>query len=414
MTTTQQPKKSKKKIVIIILSVFALLTGTIFLFSSSNKAEQSNVQVSGGNENTGNPIESQDGNYIDAVNEKNAKNAEEAMNVGKSHIDVITNKVSSEVDENQFLNHQATANDTEMASMPHGQPMVNNQPQTEVIVHEKVILKEVGVPVEAPYNYKTDASLIALLGLNNQPVEYQVTPVSNIAKREQLAKEKEERLAQAQLQAQNNASNAGGSAGAMAGNLVAVYKVGDLIPATIQTGINSTTQSIVRARIEAGPLAGAILTGSFQQTGTAVQVKFETINIPNVPNSLPFSGVAMNFNTASTALATSVNRHIPEKILMAFTGSFAKGYADALRDNNVTTISNSEIGNNSSSSSTTSIREPKSNKDIMKEAGADGINKAAEIAESFIPAQPTVKVNANMEVGIYMTQDLMVDKSFLK
>lgn len=412
MVTTTEKSKSKKKIIVIaIASIFALAIGGSFLLSGNEDNVKSDVHTTGVNDDTGKPVQSQDPNYIGEVEKSNVRAASEAIQQEKSHIDTVTNtKTEQTVDENSFLNKPASGVDPNLAlqqeQMEKNVEIQNQQP----VIYEKVIYQEVPVAMEAPYDYKKDTSLIDLFNASYAPRTFGINQVSNISKREELA-----RAAQEQAKAAAEQKQIEEKERVEVSDMITLYKVGDLIPATLQTGIDSTQPSFVRARIESGPLAGAIVTGTFEQDNTSVRINFNSLNIPNAPASIAISGSAMDFNSASTAMRTSVNRHIPERIAMAFITSFGKGFADAMKNNNITSISSSSNNNNGgSSTSNTTTSRPKTTREINKEAGADAIGTAIGSLDNLVPKQPTVKVRANMEIAIYLTQDLQINKNWIK
>lgn len=410
MNTVENNKKHKNKKILVatIVGAFALVgAGTYIASGGSDVEDQASVKVQGEVEDTGVPAHSQDKDYIQEVEKKNAHDAEQALNEGKSHIDTFTNKVKTEVNESEFDRNASMENANENVE----ETVSNNQIrpiEPEVVIHEKIITVEKLVPQIEKYDYMKDVSLLASLGIEkNTPKTFTVSDVSNRQLREKLesemAEKKLEREKDIQFQKETEEK---------AMNTTTVYKIGDLIPATLQTEINTTRPSFVRARIEGGPLAGSILVGNFNQNHTSVTVNFTHLNIPGADKSLPINGVAMDFKTASTALASSVNRHLPEKILMTFASSFAKGFADGLKDNNV---EGTEKRKTSDGNSITDERKrPKTNKEINKEATATAINSATEELGSLVPQRPTVKVKGNSEIGVYLTEDLVIENKYLQ
>ena len=409
-TTGQKNPKNKKIIVGAIIGAFVIAGGAAAFLSEDEAVQKTDVNVVATKENTGKPIQSSDENYTEAVKESNATAASEAMVTNGSHIDVITNKVVEKpVNDSEFL-HENPNNNNQLQNNTMTEVNQQQVQQPQTIIQERIIYKEVAVPTVEKYDYKKDESLIALFNSTYQPRDFAITPVSNIAKREELAKQAEEKK---RLEQEQSVQNKQGAQNTDSLNLTTLYKTGDLIPATLQTGIDTRRPSIVRARIESGPLAGAILTGSFEQNDTSVQITFTSLNLPNAPMSIPFQGVAMDYKNASTALATSVNRHIPLRIAMAFAGTFAKGYSDALKTNNVTSTSynrNDIYGNNSGNVTVTT---PKNSKQLNKEAAGEAINATTDIISGLVPQNPTVKVQSNMEIGIYVMSDFKIDKKYI-
>lgn len=402
-TLNQQNKKNWKKIG-IIAGAFLFLAGGFYMFSSDAESEKANVNVTATQQSSGKPIESQDPNYIENIQQRNEADAEQALESNKSHIDVATNKISEDVNENEFLNN---TNQNGGQALTASDPIT--QPTIEQVVEERVIIKEVAVPSVAEYNPLEDVSLLQMLS-NDKPKTFVLTQVSNVEKREELRKQKDEEE-KARMQSAKEETEKQN----VANETVTVNQVGELIPATLQTPINSTRSSIIRTIIESGPLSGAILTGSFQQNGTAVSITFNKLSHPMFKNSLDINALAIDYKNASTALASSVNRHIPEKILMAFAGSFAQGYADGLKNNNVeTTQRTTDDGKGNQSTIETNKTRPKTTGEINREAAANAINKTSELIGGLIPQQPTVKVHGNSEIGIYFTSDFVINKNMFK
>ena len=386
--TGSKDKKKKIKLLKIIGGSCVGACLLLYACSGSDKQEESNVSVTQKADNTGSPTESTNADFIKKVQEKNASDAEKAMEQGDSHIDVGTNKVTEDVNEKDFTGEAAS----------------------NVAASNAVATSD--VPLEEKYNYLEDVTLLDLFDKKHTKEKaFKVTKVSDLEKREQIAKEQE-----AKQTAQASNANGGNQTADVNNDGISVNKVGDLIPATLQSGLDSRNPSIVRAVIETGPFAGSILTGTFQRTETALSVNFTSLNSPMLKETLAINTVAMNYDNASTALADYVNRHIPERVIWTLVSSFANGFADALKDNNQSSSSRTMIDENTGKATTIneSYRTKKTNKELMKEAGATGISKATELYGNLVPKEATVKVNANSAIGIYVLNDIKITKSMFK
>ena len=398
---TNENKKNIKKIA-ILAGAFALVGVGMYSCSGSSNNEQANVQTVGAQNGTGKPIDSQDKEYIDNIKERNASDAEKALEAGKSHVDTAYNKLAENVDENDFITRAQTASEQVLGAQTASEAQPINQ-----VVEQRVIIKEVAVPETQAYDPLKDPALLTLLNNNRTPRTFTLTTVSNreqrTAQAEAIAKANEEKRAEAEKAAQNT------------DDTIVVAKVGDLIPATLQTPINSTRPSVIRAVIESGPLAGSVLTGTYQNNGTSVSVTFTSLNSPLFKQSIPINGLAMDYQTASTALASSVNRHIPERIIMAFAGSFAKGFSEAIKNNNTTVTERTvDDGRGNQSTIKTSGTRPKTTREINKESAAVAIDETADVINELIPKTPTVKVNANMEIAVYLSEDLVLNVNMFR
>lgn len=423
-TTNKDANKKKKIIAASIAGVFALLGATYYVMSGDEDIQATPVNAVAADSNTGNPVQSTDPNYIGEVEKANKLAEQKAIESGTGSISVISNKLEEEqVDENQFLGKAASdvqsqnianSNPNEQNSleaenaqlrMQLAQAQQSGQPQIQI--HEKIIYQEVAVPMEEAYDYKKDTGLIALFNAAEAPQSFALTSVSNRALREQIAKEKAAEQKEMQQQMKGNESNSVNQNS----SLVTVNKVGDLVPATLQTGIDSRNPSIIRVRIESGPLSGAVLTGSWEQSNESVGVTLNMMNLPNAEKSIPINAVLLDYKTASSALASSVNRHLPERTLAAFASTFFKSFAASMSNNNLT--GQTTIATSTGSTVSTSSSTPKTNKEMVKEAGAEAIGTATDQLMALVPQKPTVKVKSNMEVAVYFTEDLQLDKKLL-
>ena len=404
-------KKSNKKVFKIVGIGLLVLVVLVVLFSvlGGDDKKVANVNATRVDAKTGSPLESKNEDYNNAVKEANEKSAEEALKNGKTHIGVQTNTVdpSKGIDTNE-LTRPTTFDD--LASAGNNQqtmvPTTNQQP-VQQIIQERVIIKEVAVDSTEPYDYKKDVGLIGMLDRVYEPKEFAHVQISNLAKREALVKAQEEKEAKALQDAQNqsNLSNNANGVGTFT-----LYKTGDLIPAVLETGAVSTQlNSPIRARISSGPLRGAILTGYAKRNGEdSLIIEFTNLNSDLLRNTITMKAVAMDYDKATTAMASNVNRHIPSRVLMTFAGSFAKGYSDALKNNNdsTTVVDGGTV-------TTINSNSKKTVKEINKEALADAVNDTATMINSNIPKTPTVTIYNNLGIGLYVMQDLIIDKSMM-
>ena len=422
--TEQRNKLAKKKIAIVVALLFGLSAGVYVAVSPNSNNGNGSVNAASVQTESGIPTESTDPNYQKELAAHNAQAASEAWQNGGSYIPTpINTEASKPVDSKEFeqgLDDSATASPSMVAASDvQVQPAVvptpvqttpqfsTAAPVTEIYVNN--VTKEIPVEVSEPYDYKKDFSLFSFFNTQKTTPEAGKYVATRLSKTDST---KEDTTAQNQ----NTASQQESAQQETANNKVAIYKIGDLIPATLQTGIDTRLPSIIRARIESGPLAGAILTGSFSQTGKSVQVQFNNLNIPHASQSIPIEGFAMNYQDASTALRTSVNQYIPERIAATLIQTFANSYAEQLSENNrttsTTTITNTQTGNTSQLYNEGT--RPKTTREMMKEAAAAGIGEATGILGSLVPNQPTVKVKANHEIAVYVSADWFIDKKFLE
>lgn len=390
-----------------ILTVFA----SIYAGSASqNTPGSGRVEAQSGAGDTGNPPDSQDEKYNQEVRKRNDTEEIEAFNNGGSHIPTPTNGLGQLPQENpnDFLGKDNAG--IGVASQPvttevTPPQMPASEPQLKYAVTETI--RYVPVAKEEAYNYRKDASLVSYLNSTEKPRAFSFNDSGM-----QARKAREEAAAQAQAQqvANQGGTNESGTETATATNgMVTLHKVGETTPLELMGSLDSSRPSVVRARVLSGDLKDAIVTGSFQQQGKTLSVTFNRINLKGVPQSLPINAVAIDYDSASTAMATSVNTYLPERLLTGFISTAAKSIADLWRNNNVTSTSSSNFNNQSSSSWTTTQTVPKSNRQIFKEAGAEALGTATSEIEKLVPQQPRVKVDVSkLAIGLYFTEDFAV------
>ena len=401
-----------------------LLAGVVAIVAigaMSGGGKKNNVEMRTDEVDAGRAVDSTDPEHIKAIKEYDDKRAQAASEAGASHFDTITAQSNASETADPFVTPPADSTSTDQVQDigdTYGDGSATQGTGIPQVV-EITTIKEVPVNVQAPYDWRNDPSLLAYF-VNGQPGGQQGG--YTIQQNQGLAEERQRKLQEQQQRAQAQLQNAGGNLGRQpesmaAGNatkqpMVTLMRVGDLPPATLLTPIVSDEKSIVRARIEAGPLRGAILTGSFQQNDKSVSVMFNRMTLPNVPQSIPVNAVALDYAQASTALATSVNRHIVPRFIGTLISAFGSRYADALKSNNQ--HSNSRTVVNEQTGNQTQIIESgtdkRTTKDIVREAGADSISEGTAIITDLIPKTPTVKVKGNIAIGIYFMEDLNVSQ----
>jgi intracellular multiplication protein IcmE len=101
--------------------------------------------------------------------------------------------------------------------------------------------------------------------------------------------------------------------------------------------VNSDTPGPVVAELEQGPFSGARLLGSFQFTEQGVIISFTTMTVPYTGDDgsaksevVPIHAVAVDTAHLGTAMATDIDRHILEKVGVAFGAAFLSGMGQAV------------------------------------------------------------------------------------
>ncbi|WP_304333828.1 DotG/IcmE/VirB10 family protein [Conchiformibius steedae] len=412
------------------LALLGTMVGVMALGAMSGNQDKKNVQMRADAVDSGRAADATDPAHLQAIKEYDEQRAAAASAAGASHMDTLTAKTASAAADpfaaSQPQQPTAASSPSPDGGYPPPQPV---QPVVQTQTVE--IIKEVQVPVVAPYDWTQDSSLLTYF-VNGQPTggNYAQPAVQQQAQQGQQrqdgfgfvqnASHKQAQQQQAQAVPSNHqqagvvpqqTAAAQDRQPAPPENQITLIRVGDLSPASLQTPIVSTEQSVVRARVVSGPLKGAILTGQFQQGQNSVAVTFNRMTLPNVPNSITINAVALDYKKASTALATSVNRHIPERFLGTLISAFGNRYAQALAGNN--NVSSTRTVINEATGQATQISDSgtrrKTSKEILREAGADSVAQTTAMLNELIPQTPTVKVKRDLEIAVYFMEDLNVD-----
>ncbi len=182
-----------------------------------------------------------------------------------------------------------------------------------------------------------------------------------------------------------------------------ILKAGTILYAQLNTAINSDENTPILATIVSGPLKNARVLGSFVRVDRKVLLNFSVLNVPHLASSITINAVAIDLNTARTAMADEVNNHYFLKYGSIAAAAFVSGLGEAFQK------SGSQIETTSSGSVTTM---PKLN---LMQKGAVGLgNMAAQLEESLnntvSQIQPTVKVHKNIGMGLLLMSDLIVPK----
>lgn len=135
----------------------------------------------------------------------------------------------------------------------------------------------------------------------------------------------------------------------VAGNELAESRIklplaGKILYAQLVSRANSDAPGPVLAKIVQGDYAGATLIGSFQKAQDSLIISFDRMTVETtrdgeeINETVAIKSVAVSTDYIGTALATSVDRHMFQKIAIGFTSAFAQGLGEAVSDRGNTTI----------------------------------------------------------------------------
>ena len=175
-------------------------------------------------------------------------------------------------------------------------------------------------------------------------------------------------------------------------------KAGSVMFATLDTSINSDEDTPIMASIVSGPLKGSKLLGKFVRVDKKVKLQFNLLNIPTQPKSTPMSAVAIDPDTARTAVSGEVDNHYLLRYGSLFASAFLAGVSDAVLQGNSQTQC---IG----FTCITSHNSFNTGQAALAGAGKVG-QQYSNIMKGNFTMPPTIKIAGGTGVGILLMQDL--------
>ncbi len=205
------------------------------------------------------------------------------------------------------------------------------------------------------------------------------------------------------LKADGSAAASGAGAGGVNANDAApsgpTFKAGSVMFAVIETSINSDEQSPILAKVVSGPLAGSTLLGQFTLVKTSLLLSFKTLNVPSFNNTVNINAVAIDPDTARTAVTGSVNNHYMLRYGTLFASSFLSGVAQAIQSSGSTTTGGGIFG----TVTTNSTLDP--GQEALVGLGSVGQQYSQVMASNFT-TPPTVKIPGGTGIGLLLMSDL--------
>lgn len=187
---------------------------------------------------------------------------------------------------------------------------------------------------------------------------------------------------------------------------VDVYKAGTILFAVLDTGVNSDMRnSPVMATIVSGPLKGSKVLGNFNRVEKNVLLQFSVLSVPELKNSVGMNAVAIDPNTAQTALASHVDNHYLLRYGGLFAASFVSGLGQAAQQSAQSVTINTSTGETIQLNGGISTE-----KSIIMGLGDVG-NEFANAWRPLINTPPTVTVNGGTGIGLLLMSDLSIPKS---
>ena len=192
------------------------------------------------------------------------------------------------------------------------------------------------------------------------------------------------------------------SGGSSAGVKAPAVKAGTIMQAVLLTAVNSDEPGPVLAEIVQGKFKGARIMGTLSNQGQKVLLSFNTLSMPKLSESVPINTVAIDENTARTALSSDTNNHYWLRYGTLFASAFIQGYGQSF-------INSAPNYNISLFPSPTPDQTTKSNLSprdrIFVGLGQVGLQYSS-ILKNVFNTPPTVRVFSGTPMGILFLSDL--------
>jgi intracellular multiplication protein IcmE len=204
--------------------------------------------------------------------------------------------------------------------------------------------------------------------------------------------------------AEQSAPSVSSAATDAAGSKVKLPLAGTILYAQLIGRANSDHPGPVLAKILQGEYTGATLIGSFQVAQNAMVISFDRMTVATtrdgdeINETVPIQATAVDTTYIGTGLATKVDRHMFQKLAIAFTAGFARGLGDAISDSGETTI------NTSNGTITTGGKNFDTREELLV-AGGQAVSDAGSILQQEFGNRPTtVIVEAGTPIGVLFLQ----------
>lgn len=206
--------------------------------------------------------------------------------------------------------------------------------------------------------------------------------------------------APAVVASEQSAPAATGQTSATASSKIKLPLAGTILYAQMVSRANSDHPGPVLAKVLQGEYSGATLIGTFQNSNGALTINFTQMTVgttrsgEEINETAAINAVAVDTKYIGTGLATDVDRHLFQKLAIAFTSSFAQGFGKAVSNTGSTTI-NSTTGSVTTSNGNLSTREE------LLSAGGQAIGSAGNIMQQEFGNVPTtVIVETGTPIGV--------------
>ena len=188
-------------------------------------------------------------------------------------------------------------------------------------------------------------------------------------------------------------------------NRQVLLKAGTILFAVLETAVNSDEPGPIMVKIVSDPLKNSKLIGTIGSPKNSnvekLTLTFSTISIPTESKSSKINAVAIDPDTARTAISSKVDHHYLLRWGSLFAASFLEGYSKAVSTSGTITQQNTPTGQ------TTTTTKPalSGRQQIFEGLGEVGSKWSTQVGKNF-DRKPTITIDAGVGVGILILADL--------
>lgn len=184
------------------------------------------------------------------------------------------------------------------------------------------------------------------------------------------------------------------------------FKAGDIVFAVLDTAVNSDEPGPILATVVSGPLKGSKLMGSLTipSDGQKVMLSFNRLSMPNASKTISINTIAIDPETARTALSSYTNNHYVQRYGALFASAFMEGFGNAVQSSG-TTVSFNNAGQTTVAQAQRSMGD-----NALIGAGRVGQRWGSQIGRVF-NRPPTVEVYSGTAMGIMFLDDIAINQA---
>ncbi len=190
-----------------------------------------------------------------------------------------------------------------------------------------------------------------------------------------------------------------------------ILKAGTVLFAVLETAVNSDEPGPILARIVQPPLQNTTIIGSMQTSSNkyaeGLLLSFSTANIPDRIRTYGITAVAIDPDTARTAIASDVDHHYLLRWGTLFAASFLQGYSKAVAQSGTKV----DTSNNGAQSVTTTTQSPLNPTQQVHQGLSEVATAWGQGISTFSSRPTTITIKAGTSIGLLLTADFTIPSS---